>query len=185
SSAPMPAGKRLDKWLETAAEKACRDYFHLPQRRQRMQREALFETLLSASCAPDDGAIATRMPEVGALTDRYVRDRSSLSPVEVDDLIANLRQDPAAASLLRSLLQQSNLTEQAQMPQRRNFLADLNERLADEDREQTALTRQVVELRTADLAARSSSSINRSKGLMVMLAAALLAAAGAVGTIRF
>src|SRR5258707_262732 len=63
-SAPMPAGKRLDKWLETAAEKACRDYFHLPQRRQRMQREALFETLLSASCAPDDGAIATRMPEV-------------------------------------------------------------------------------------------------------------------------
>src|SRR5207249_1998395 len=88
-------------------------------------------------------------------------------------------------SLLRSLLQQSDLTEQEQTPQRRNFLADLTERLADEDREQTALTRQVVELRKADLAARSSSSINRSKRLMVMLAAALLVAAGAVGTIRF
>src|SRR5205085_995870 len=133
-------------------------YFHRPARRHRLQRLALFEILVTAPHAPGVLQLETRSAELKASIHRFVRDRSSLSPVELDDLMAGLRRDPAAASLLRTLLQQSDLPDQERTPGRGAFLEVLSERLVEEAREQLVLTRQVLELRTADVAARSAWS---------------------------
>lgn len=81
------------------------------------------------------------------LLNRYLDDRSALSAEELDELIALLRDEPARAVRLREQLVLDDLLAQKLAVDRRNFAAQVGQRIADFERGQDELDQQVHELR--------------------------------------
>ena len=69
------------------------------------------------------------------LTNRYLDDRSALSPVELNELIAHLRAEPARAASLREQLLLDDLLAQKLAVDRRDFAAQIAQRIADFEHE--------------------------------------------------
>jgi hypothetical protein len=135
------------------------------------------------------------MAEIDLLIHRYLEDRSSLSPDELDQFIAALRVDPDLAAMLRGQLLLDDLLAQKLTTDRRNFVAQVEQRIADLDRGQEAIGRQFADLSSmaaAERVARSQEQGVRGQGSAVgglrlrlrrwaglFVAAALLCAVGA------
>jgi len=81
------------------------------------------------------------------LVQRYLDNRSALLPPEMDELIAALRAEPARAAAVREQLMVDDLLAQKLAVDRRNFPAQVAQRLADFERGQEELDQQVSELR--------------------------------------
>src|SRR5689334_20257228 len=70
------------------------------------------------------------MSDIDQLFQRYVEDRSSLSVRELDELIAALRADPDFAVAVREQLLVDDLLAQKFTIDRRNFVAQVEQRIA-------------------------------------------------------
>ena len=101
-----------------------------------------------------------------SLLQRYVDDRDALTPEELDELIAGLRADPERAVALREQLQVDDLLSQKLAIDRRKFLAQVGQRIADYERGQDEMDAQV-----ADVRAIAESSIHAAEDARRMAAA--------------
>jgi hypothetical protein len=121
------------------------------------------------------------MLDIDSLIHRYLEDRAALGPRELDALIAALRADPELAARLRDQLLLDDLLAQKLTLDRRNFVAQVEQRIADLNRGQTELSRQTADLRSIAAAERSPAGGGwpgwRWTGLM--LALSLLVVVGA------
>ena len=81
------------------------------------------------------------------LIQRYLDDRSGLNEAELDELIAHLKAEPARAVALREQLLLDDLVAQKLSVDRRNFPAQVGQRLADFHRGQEEMDNQVSDLR--------------------------------------
>ena len=118
---------------------------------------------------------------VDALLQRFLEDRSSLAPTELDALIAGLHDDPQLAASLREQLMLDDLLAQKFAVDRRNFEAQVAQRVADFDRGQEQLQEQVADLRAMALAEqRQGLSTGRHRGRRMALALAAILLAGFV-----
>ncbi|MEX2175394.1 MAG: FecR domain-containing protein [Pirellulaceae bacterium] len=121
------------------------------------------------------------MSRYDVLTYRFLDDAGELSPDELDRLIAGLRAEPSRAVLLREQLVVDDLLAQKLTLDRRNFLAQVEQRIADYEQSEDEIDSQVAELRelaTIQLqqtAAKSRSSAWAKGLLAVSLAAVVLA----------
>jgi hypothetical protein len=116
-----------------------------------------------------------------SLLARYIDDRDALAPEELDELIAGLRAEPERAIKLCEQLQVDELLSQKLAIDRRNFLAQVEQRIADYERGQDEIDAQV-----ADVRAIAESSIHAASpwsgtpawlmGTIALAAAALIAA---------
>src|SRR5438445_10181682 len=95
------------------------------------------------------------MSEIDLLLHRYLEDRDSLAARELDALIAALRADPELAGSLREQLLLDDLLAQKLALDRRNFVAQVEQRVADFNRGQTELSRQTADLRSIAAAERT------------------------------
>ncbi|MDX1946162.1 MAG: FecR domain-containing protein [Pirellulaceae bacterium] len=82
-----------------------------------------------------------------SLIERFVDDREQLAPEELDALVEGLRADPARAAELREQLVIDDLVAQKLAVDRRNFLAQVEQRIADFQRTQAEIDDQVSDLR--------------------------------------
>lgn len=87
------------------------------------------------------------MAELDSLVHRYVEDRGSLTTGELDELIAALRADPEFAITVREQLVLDDLLAQKFVLDRRNFVAQVEQRIADFNRGHE-LSQQVADLRS-------------------------------------
>jgi ferric-dicitrate binding protein FerR (iron transport regulator) len=94
---------------------------------------------------------------IESLVQRFLEDRSSLAPTELDALIAGLRVDPQLAASLRDQLVIDDLLAQKFALDRRNFEAQVAQRVADFERGQERLEHQVADLRAMALAEQRQS----------------------------
>jgi hypothetical protein len=115
--------------------------------------------------------------QLDVLINRFLDDRSELSPDELDELIAGLRAEPARAATLREQLIVDDLVAQKLTVDRRNFLAQVEQRIADFERSEDEIDSQVAELH--ELAAsqyeRPSSWSGNSTWVKAALALSLAA----------
>ena len=81
------------------------------------------------------------------LINRFLDDRAALEPDELDALIAGLRAEPARAAQLREQLVIDDHLAQKMTVDRRNFLAQVEQRIADFERSEEEIDSQVAELR--------------------------------------
>ena len=81
------------------------------------------------------------------LIHRYLDDRSALDAAELDELIALLKAEPARAVALREQLILDDLIAQKLSLDRRNFPAQVGQRIADYERGQEEMDNQVADLR--------------------------------------
>jgi hypothetical protein len=81
------------------------------------------------------------------LIHRYLDDRSGLEPAELDELIALLKAEPARAVALREQLLLDDLLAQKLSVDRRNFPAQVGQRIADYHRGEQEMDNQVSDLR--------------------------------------
>lgn len=81
------------------------------------------------------------------LIHRYLDDRSGLNEAELDELIALLKAEPARAVALREQLLLEDLLAQKLSVDRKNFPAQVGQRLADYHRGQEEMDNQVSDLR--------------------------------------
>lgn len=81
------------------------------------------------------------------LIHKYVEDRASLTEAELDQLIAGLRESPARAIELREQLILDDFISQKLAFDRRNFLSQVEQRIADFEQGEVEIQNQVVELR--------------------------------------
>src|SRR2546423_12156196 len=95
------------------------------------------------------------MFDIDLLLHRYLEDRDSLSTRELDALISALRADPELAGALRDQLLLDDLLAQKLTLDRRNFVAQVEQRIADVNRGQTELSRQTADLRSIAAAERA------------------------------
>src|SRR5437762_11943207 len=95
------------------------------------------------------------MSEIDLLIHRYLEDRNSLASRELDSLVAELRADPELASRLRDQLLLDDLLAQKLALDRRNFVAQVEQRIADFKRRHTELGRQTADLRSIAAAEKS------------------------------
>src|SRR5438876_1752932 len=98
------------------------------------------------------------MFDIDLLLHRYLEDRDSLAARELDALIAALRADPELAANLRDQLLLDDLLAQKLALDRRNFVAQVGQRIADVNRGQTELSRQTADLRSIAAAERAGAS---------------------------
>jgi hypothetical protein len=98
------------------------------------------------------------MADLDSLVQRYVEDRSSLSPRELNELIVALRADPELAVTLRDQLLLDDLLAQKLTLDRRNFVAQVEQRIADFQRGHEELSQQVADLRSMAAAERDSTA---------------------------
>src|SRR5688572_28102847 len=115
---------------------------------------------------------------IDALIHRYLEDRSGLAPTELDALIAALRDDQQLAASLREQLLLDDLLAQKIAFDRRNFEAQVAQRVADFDRGQERLHEQVADLRAMALAEQRDTLRRGRHGwrrVALALAAVLLA----------
>jgi hypothetical protein len=82
-----------------------------------------------------------------SLIHRYLDDRSGLEAAELDELIALLRAEPARAVALREQLLLDDLVAQKLSVDRRNFPAQVGQRIADYHRGEEEMDNQVSDLR--------------------------------------
>ena len=99
------------------------------------------------------------MNNLDLLIHRYLEDRSSLSDHELDELITVLRGDPELAASLRDQLLVDDLLAQKLALDRRNFVAQVEQRIADLARGTQALKEQVADLSSLAAAERPISKI--------------------------
>jgi hypothetical protein len=118
------------------------------------------------------------------LINRYLEDRLALSAVELDELIALLKAQPARAAAVCEQLILDDLLAQKLAVDRRNFPAQVAQRLADFERGQQELDEQVSELRQLAEAEieRPQTWSGNSPWVKYVLA---LAAAGLIGGVFF
>ncbi len=113
---------------------------------------------------------------VDVLIKQYVEDRGSLAPEELDRLIEALRAQPALAIELRTQLLVDDLLAQKLALDRRNFLAQVGQRIGDFEQGEEEIYSQVSELRAlaeAELVERPKSAGGTWKvGLIALLASA-------------
>src|SRR5262245_62315633 len=103
------------------------------------------------------------MADFDSLVHRFLDDRGSLSSRELDELIAGLRADPEFAVTLREQLVLDDLLAQKFVLDRRNFVAQVEQRIADVNRGHEELNQQVADLRAmaAEEGMRRSSKSRR------------------------
>jgi len=114
---------------------------------------------------------------IDELVQRYLEDRADLAPTELDALIAGLRADPQLAASLREQLLLDDLLAQKFAVDRRNFEAQVAQRVADCNRGEEQLHAQVADLRAMSLAEQQQSwrtGRTRWRRYTVALAAVLL-----------
>ncbi len=119
------------------------------------------------------------MFDIDQLVHRYLEDRDALSARECDALIAALRADPELATRLRDQLLLDDLLAQKLTLDRRNFVAQVEQRIADLQRGHTELSRQTADLRSIAAAERAGSSSTRWRWTSLMVALSLLVVVGA------
>src|SRR5436190_3281334 len=121
------------------------------------------------------------MSDIDSLIHRYLEDRASVASRELDELIAALRADPELAGSLRDQLLLDDLLAQKLTLDRRNFVAQVEQRIADLNRCQTELGRQTADLRSIAAAQRApaSSTWTRWRWTGLVLALSLLVVVGA------
>lgn len=119
-----------------------------------------------------------RSPEIDQLMKRYVEDRTSLEPDELDQLIATLRAQPALAVEVHTQLLLDDLLAQKLAVDRRNFLAQVGQRIGDFEQGEEEIYNQVSELRAlaeAELVERPTRKSSAAIAAIVVVVAASLA----------
>src|SRR3954463_3545327 len=96
------------------------------------------------------------MSDIHHLVQRYLEDRSALSVRELDELIAAIKADPNFAASVREQLVLDDLLAQKFTIDRRNFVAQVEQRVADLGRGQNELCKQTADLRSLAAAEKSS-----------------------------
>jgi ferric-dicitrate binding protein FerR (iron transport regulator) len=118
-----------------------------------------------------------RSPEIDQLMKRYVEDRASLEPDELDQLIEVLRAQPALAVEVHTQLLLDDLLAQKLAVDRRNFLAQVGQRIGDFEQGEEEIYSQVSELRAlaeAELVERPSrKSSTAMLAILVVVAASV------------
>jgi hypothetical protein len=89
---------------------------------------------------------SNRMTDFDTLLHRYLDDRSGLTADELDELIAGLRDDHELAGSLREQLMLDELLAQKMSVDRRNFEAQVEQRIADLAKTKNPLGDQVADL---------------------------------------
>lgn len=117
------------------------------------------------------------MTDPNTLIHRYLDDRSSLSADEMDDLIALLQDDEELAASLRDQLIVDELLSQKLEVDRRQFSAQVEQRIADLAKSASPLGDQVDDLRSLAAAERAQAAQSRqSTWLRLALALSALLA---------
>jgi hypothetical protein len=122
-----------------------------------------------------------RSPQIDQLMKRYVEDRTSLDPDELDQLIDALRAQPALAIEVHTQLLLDDLLAQKLAVDRRNFLAQVGQRIGDFEQGEEEIYNQVSELRALAEAELVEKPVRKSTtaitALVVIVAASLLVGA--------
>ena len=121
-----------------------------------------------------------RSPEIDQLMKRYVEDRTSLAPDELDQLIDALRAQPALAVEVHTQLLLDDLLAQKLAVDRRNFLAQVGQRIGDFEQGEEEIYSQVSELRAlaeAELVERPA----RKNSSWIVALISVVAASFAIG----
>src|SRR5205823_3675228 len=113
------------------------------------------------------------MHDLDFLVHRYLEDRSGLSDDELDALIAALRADPELADSLRDQMLLDDLLAQKLSLDRRNFVAQIEQRIADLKRGQDNIHKQVADL--SSMAAAEKTDGHRSTNVWRWTACVLAA----------
>lgn len=127
---------------------------------------------------PNNVNPSQRSPETDALMKRFVEDRSSLEPDELDCLIDALRAQPALAVEVHTQLLLDDLLAQKLAIDRRDFLAQVGQRIGDFEQGEEEIFSQVSELRAlaeAELVERAAPKPSRWSLLLIATLAASLA----------
>jgi hypothetical protein len=117
-------------------------------------------------------------PETDRLIKQYIEDRDSLSPEELDQLIDALREQPQLAIEVRSQLLVDDLLAQKLAVDRRNFLAQVGQRIGDFEQGEEEIYSQVSDLRA--LAEAELNEKRKRTSPVMMIAMTALAASLAV-----
>jgi hypothetical protein len=111
------------------------------------------------------------------LIQRFLDDQRELSPEELDALITGLRAEPPRAVELREQLLVDDLVAQKLTLDRRNFLAQVEQRIADFEQAESEIDQQVAELHSlASAPVLPAGSSGMSAWLKGALALSLIAA---------
>jgi hypothetical protein len=124
------------------------------------------------------------MSDIDTLAQRFLDDRSGLSEVELDAFIAALKADPEYAAKIREQLQLDDLLAQKMTLDRRNFVAQVEQRIADIGRGQNELNRQTADLRSLAAAEKNSSGRSKWWALFTLALSALVAVGGTIYSYR-
>lgn len=133
---------------------------------------------------PNNANPRERSPQIDQLMKRYVEDRTSLEPDELDVLIDALRAQPALAVEIHSQLLLDDLLAQKLAVDRRNFLAQVGQRIGDFEQGEEEIYNQVSELRAlaeAELVERPVRKSNAWTMAIVAVVAAGLAVVAFLG----
>lgn len=125
------------------------------------------------------------MSDFDSLAQRFLDDRSGLTEAELDSLIATLRADADFAVKLREQLLLDDLLAQKMTLDRRNFVAQVEQRIADLGRAPSELSRQTADLRSLAAAEKSDFGRSRSWARWALALSAIVAVSGALAVIRF
>ena len=122
------------------------------------------------------------MSDIDSLVHRYVEDRDALAPRELDELVAALKADSELAGKLRDQLILDDLLAQKLAVDRQNFVAQVEQRIADLNRGHSELNQQVADLRSLAAAEKSGgrSGNRRWRWTTYALALSVPLAAGLV-----
>jgi hypothetical protein len=118
------------------------------------------------------------MNDLDLLIHRYLEDRSSLTADELDNLVAHLRADDDLASRLHDQLLLDDLLAQKLTLDRRNFVAQVEQRIADLARGPTALSAQVADLSSLAAAEKPVSPLSANLFLASRYALAVVVLLG-------
>jgi len=128
--------------------------------------------------------VRNMMSDMNSLVQRYLEDRSSLSETELTALIAALKADPEFAVQVREQLLIDDLLAQKLTVDRRNFVAQVEQRIADLGRNKSELSQQTADLRS--LAAAEQPNNRSYRWARFALALSLLVSiVGGVVAVRY
>jgi hypothetical protein len=120
------------------------------------------------------------MSEIDLLLHRYLEDRDSLSERELTALIAALRADRELAHKLHDQLVLDDLLAQKLAIDRRNFVAQVEQRIADVNRGHGEVSRQTADLRSIAAAEKASTFTGVWRWTHLVMALSVLVAVGAL-----
>lgn len=121
-------------------------------------------------------------PNTDLLIKQYVEDRDSLSAEELDQLIDALREQPQLAIEVRTQLLVDDLLAQKLAVDRRNFLAQVGQRIGDFEQGEEEIYSQVSELRALAEAELEEQKKRKSSPLMM---AAMMTLAASLAVVAF